>query len=46
MGYVDREDTLLLESYYVRPVNIDETIRFFAANIYVDFLWTIWELTE
>lgn len=44
--YTEEDDAALLEAYYGRPVTAEETTRFMAAKLYVDFLWTLWGLTR
>lgn len=44
--YSEDDDAALLEAYYGRSVTAEETTRFMAAKLYVDFLWTLWGLTR
>ena len=44
--YTEEDDAALLEAYYGRSVTAEETTRFMAAKLYVDFLWTLWGLTR
>ena len=44
--YTEDDDAALLEAYYGRSVTTEETTRFMAAKLYVDFLWTLWGLTR
>ena len=44
--YTIDNDRELLNAYYGRPVTKEENIRFIAAKLYVDYLWTLWGLTR
>lgn len=44
--FSQENDVELLNAYYSREATIDEKKRFFAAKLYVDYLWTLWGLTR
>lgn len=44
--YSRENDGELLDAYYGREASIEEKKRFFAAKLYVDYLWTLWGLTR
>lgn len=44
--YGDKEDAMLLEAYFGRPVHKIEQKSFLANKIYLDYLWTLWGLTR
>ena len=44
--YTQENDNDLLNAYYGRSATVNEKKRFFAAKLYVDYLWTLWGLTR
>ena len=45
-AYTPADDEVLLNTYYGREATVEEKKRFFAAKLYVDYLWTLWGLTR
>ncbi len=45
-AYTERNDTLLLETYFGRRATDNERLCFEANKIYIDYLWTLWGLTR
>ena len=44
--YSAENDRELLSAYYGRQPNLEEEKRFYAAKLYVDYLWTLWGLAR
>lgn len=44
--YTEKEDALLLETYFGSTPSAEQQKRFIAAKMYVDYLWTLWGLTR
>ncbi|MGC4017986.1 MAG: choline kinase family protein [Muricomes sp.] len=44
--YDERQDKILLQTYFGRLETLDERNRFLANKIYLDYLWTLWGLTR
>ena len=44
--YTEKEDALLLETYFGNTPSAKQQKRFIAAKMYVDYLWTLWGLTR
>ena len=41
-GLSAEHDAALLHHYFGRPPKINETMRFMANKVYLDFLWSLW----
>lgn len=44
--YGEKEDTLLLMTYFGRNIKKTDFIRFVANKLFLDFLWTLWGKTR
>ena len=44
--HTEKEDALLLETYFGNAPSAKQQRRFTAAKMYVDYLWTLWGLTR
>jgi thiamine kinase-like enzyme len=45
-GFSDEQDRMLLQFYFDRNAEPEETVRFYANKLYLDFLWALWGKTR
>lgn len=45
-SFSDKEDTLLLQTYFGHRPSLSEVKNFIANKIYVDYLWSLWGKTR